>query len=324
MRSALFVDAPQDWVLPMLSALVLDALLIVILLMMVPLGFLRGGLREVCTAAGLLFGILLAEEWSGRWGEWLAGRLDVSTGAAEFIVAVFLVGLSVSLMGYGGTAAFSWRPGPGGRMYGAYIAMLNGLVLIGYLINVVVRTVYGGDTPDLIAEGFVSRALSSGFGWVLLAGAFGVIIATLFGMFVRERVTEPDALYPAAPGSTAPGWQQGTATPGVTSPPHVVADQSTESLPGAPVRIREVRHWEDVPEPVRTRQEYGGEWRQTWPEPKGQGPSLPWEQPPAPRPPTSKRGSGSLRRQEPETPKPTNSRDVLRNWMSDDSTGEKQ
>jgi|GEM_PF-2404507 len=307
----------------MLSALVLDALLIVILLMMVPLGFLRGGLREVCTAAGLLFGILLAEEWSGTWGAWLAGRLDVSVGGARFLVAVCIVGLSLSLMGYGGTAAFSWRPGPGGRMYGAYIALLNGLVLIGYLINAVTATVYGGDTPDLIAKGFVSRALSAGFGWVLLAGAFGAILATLFGMFVRERGTGPEALLPTTSGSPVPGWQSRAATSGGAPPPRVVAEQPTETLPGAPVRIREVRHWEDMPEPARTRQEYGGEWRQTWPDARGQGPSLPWEQQPAPKPPTAKRVSGNLHRQQSGTQKPASSRDVLRDWMSEGDSGEK-
>src|SRR5690625_2441264 len=109
----------------MLPSILLDVLLVVILLMMVPLGFLRGGLREVCTSAGLLFGILVANAWAGTWGTWFSNRLDVKQGAAQFIAGIVIVVLAGAVMGYGGSAAFSYRPGPGGRMYGAYIALFN-------------------------------------------------------------------------------------------------------------------------------------------------------------------------------------------------------
>ena len=303
----------------MLAALVLDVLLIVILLTMIPLGFLRGGLREVCSSAGLLLGILLALNWSDRWGSGFSDRVALSEGTARFLVGITLVVLCTALVGYGGSAAFAYRPGPGGRMYGAFLAMLNGIVFTGFLINAVVNNVYEGQLPDAVQEGYVSRAFSVGFEWVLLVGAFGVLAATVFGMFVRER-SNNEFTYSPPTGQVGPKQSQATqrtAAVPLAAPPAADAEGETEGRAPSPVRIREVRHWED-PSPQRQGQpEYGGGWRQTWPEPKGKGTTLPWEQ----QPPSSERTSGS----DPGQPgrgasKPSSRRDVLRDWMKEESS----
>jgi hypothetical protein len=311
--------APGDWVPFMVSSIVLDALLVIILLMMIPLGFLRGGIREVCTSAGLLFGILLAGQWADRWGSWISGRVDIAEGSAQFLIAIIIVVITAGLIGYGSSAAFSWRPGPGGRMYGAYIALFNGLVLAGFLINTVKDKVYNGDLPNAIDNAFIARALSVGFGWVLLACALGVMAATVFGMFVRERPGEeaayPQAMYgPHQPVVREPAQRTTQAPPSLPQPEP--GGQETEVHPAAPVRIREVRHWEETPEtrPEPTQPGYGGGWRQTWPESKGQGPALPRQERPTPNPPSPKRVSGTLSQDE---QKPANPRDVLRDWMKD-------
>lgn len=307
----------------MVSSIALDALLMIILLMMIPLGFLRGGLREVCTSAGLLFGILLAGEWSDRWGRGLAGRLDIAEGSAQFLVAILIVVITGGLIGYGSSAAFSYRPGPGGRMYGAYIALFNGVVFAGFLINAVVDKVYDGKLPGVIDNGFVARALSTGFGWVLLVCAVGVLFATLFGMFVRERSGD-DAGFPAASyGPHQPAFRpapQSTTNDAAPSTHGEPTGQEPAEHPSAPVRIREVRHWEESAEQQAESPQpgYTGGWRQTWPDVKGHGPVLPWENRPAPKPPSLKRVSGTLRKDE---QKPADSRDVLRDWMKhEDST----
>jgi hypothetical protein len=304
----------------MLSSIVLDALLVVIFLTMIPLGFLRGGLREVCTAAGLLFGILLAGQWADRWGSWFSDRLDIAEGSAQFLVAVFIVVPTAALIGYGGSAAFSYRPGPGGRMYGAYIALFNGLIFAGFLINTVIDKVFDGEVPEAIESSFVSRALSAGFGWVLLACAMGILAATVFGMFVRERPGDEGSYAPGAyaPQQTAvppPAQWSANAPAGQLEPDP--AGQETEVNPSAPVRIREVRHWEDAPQTQAREQQpgYTKGWRQTWPDTKGQGPTLPWEERPAPKPSSPKRVSGPPRT---DSPKPGNPRDVLRDWMKDE------
>lgn len=303
----------------MLAAIVLDVLLVVILLTMIPLGFLRGGLREVCTSAGLLLGILIASNWSGRWGSAMSGQAAVSEGVARFLVAIALVVVSTALVGYGGSAAFAYRPGPGGRMYGAFLALLNGIVFVGFLINVVVAHVYDGQLPNAVQEGYVSRALSVGFEWVLLVGAVAVLIATVFGMFVRERSDEGAIYPPAAYGSAVPEnrqlTQRTTAIP-LDPPIPEVGNADADPRPSRPVRIREVRHWEDQPEEPKPQRDYGGGWRQTWPEPKGKGSAHPWEQTPPTQAPTT-RVSGSPGKGD---QKPPTRREVLRDWMKDESS----
>jgi uncharacterized membrane protein required for colicin V production len=303
----------------MLVAIVLDVLLIVILLTMIPLGFLRGGLREVCSSAGLLLGMLLALNWSDRWGSAISDGIALSEGTGHFLVAIALVVLCTAVLGYGGSAAFAYRPGPGGRMYGAFLAMLNGIVFTGFLINAVINDVYEGQLPNAVQEGYVSRALSVGFEWVLLVGALSVLAATVFGMFVRERSDDEFAYSPPA-GQVTPEQPQSTrrtsAIP-LAAPPAGDAEGETGGRAPSPVRIREVRHWED-PSPQRQGQpEYGGGWRQTWPEPKGKGTALPWEQ----QPPSPERSS----RPNPPPPgkgaqKPPSRRDVLRDWMKEESS----
>lgn len=295
----------------MVAALLLDGFLIVILLMMIPLGFLRGGLREICTSAGLLFGILLAGEWAERWGTWVSGRIDITEGAAQFLITVSLVVVSTALVGYGGSAAFTYRPGPGGRMYGAFLAMLNGIVFAGFLINSVIDLVYDGDSPDAIDDGFVSRALSAGFGWVLLAAFAGILGATVFGMFVRERPEDDFAYVPASTPATSRPQQSSPAPVGETQ--ELPAQPATgENRPSQPMRIREVRHWESDEPPQR--EDFGKEWGQTWPNPRKQGSAFPWEQQPTQQQPSPKRVPGTQRRESPGRDR----RDVLRDFVQDD------
>lgn len=304
----------------MVSAIVLDALLVLILLMMIPLGFLRGGLREVSTSAGLLLGILLAGEWAGSWGGWVADRTGADTGLSRFVVSLLVVVLTTALIGYGGSAAFAYRPGPGGRMYGAFLAFLNGTVFAGFLINTVVRDVYDGALPDAVKSAFVSRSLSVGFEWVLLVAALGILAATVFGMLVRERSEEeiPFSVGQYGPPRPDPLQQtQKTAAVPLNEPRSVNPEPPREIRPSSPVRIKEVRHWEDQPETsTQGQRDYAGGWRQTWPEPPGSATPLPWEQQRTPKrapsaPPKSQQ-------------KPKSQRDVLRDWMKDESSRDDQ
>lgn len=286
----------------MLTSLVLDALLVLIVLMMVPLGFLRGGLRELSTSAALLLGILMADHWADRWSTVLTRWTTMGEGAARFAMAVLIVVVITGFVGYGGSAAFSWRPGPGGRGYGAYLALLNAMVFIGFIINRYIRDIFDGRVPETIDRAWVSRALSVGFEWILLFGTIGILIATVFGMFVRERGDDEE--FVAGPAPEEPyhvRYEPPRAQVRPLNDPEET--QVSQPVPPKPVRIREVRHWEDETPQRPPESTYGSGWRQTWPEDR-QGPARP-HQPGAPSP------------GKPEAARPSsgNQRDVLRDWM---------
>jgi hypothetical protein len=285
----------------MLTSLVLDALLILIVVMMVPLGFLRGGLRELSTSAALLLGILMAGEWAERWATLLTRWTDMGEASARFAMSATIVVVITGLVGYGGSAAFSWRPGPGGRGYGAYLALLNALVFIGYLINVYIDTIFDGQVPETIDRAYLSRALSVGFEWVLLAGTLGILGATLFGMLVRERGDDPDMTYGPTPEDMYHVRYE-PPRPNVRPLNDPEETQVAAELPAKLVRIREVRHWEDEAAGRPRENAYGSGWRQTWPDDQQPTSRSETPAPPAKRPDSRPASSG-------------NQRDVLRDWM---------
>lgn len=285
----------------MLTSLVLDALLVLIVVMMVPLGFLRGGLRELSTSAALLLGILMAGEWADRWAGPLARWTGLGDASARFAMSAAIVAGLTALVGYGGSAAFTWKPGPGGRAYGAYLALLNALVFIGFLINTYIATIFEGRVPETIERAYLSRALSVGFEWVLLAGTVGILGATLFGIIVRERGSEPD-FTPSPRPEDMYHVRYEPPRPQIRPLNDPEETQVAAELPPKPVRIREVRHWEDEPATRPPEGSYGSGWRQTWP---------------GDQQPTGRSGSPASQARKPE-PRPTSSssqREVLRDWM---------
>ena len=240
-----------------MGALVLDFLLVIIFLMMIPIGFYRGGLRELCVSGALMLGILLAGEWAGRWSALYERMFGWSEPTATFAMGATIAFGVTALIGYGGSSVLAYQPGPGGRLYGAYLALFNGMVVAGFLINLYMEHIAPETDDESIVTGIVARTLSKDFGWVLLVATFGVGIATVFGMFVRERSPE------------LPSWQpqQNLYQPPTQTKPYRVEDDDQRTAAGPPVRIREVNDWKADAESARPDpSKYGSGWRQTWPD----------------------------------------------------------
>jgi len=297
----------------MLEALALDSLLILILLLLFPIGLYRGGLREVCSAAGVLLGLIVAQQWADRWGIWVAETTGIDDGVSRFMVAVAVLVLFAGLIGYAAASAFTYAPGPGGRLYGGLIALVTGVLFLGALIQFVATYLYDGVYPDLIRRGFVARTLSVGFDWVLLAVSAVVLLATILGMIVRERETD-EVLIEVPRDSTAairrPAVVPAMAPEPVTLDPARAEPGKEESIAStATVKIREVRHWEEPTPP--TMEDLQSGWSRTWPssvtaETKGPGP----------------RPGGAVKRVPPAAsarPAPQTSEEaVIRDWLAED------
>lgn len=241
-----------------MGSLVLDFLLVIIFLMMVPIGFYRGGLRELCVSGGLLLGILMSQQWGENWSDLLVRIFRMSEGGAAFLMSVVITFGITGLLGYGGSSSFNYKPGPGGRLYGAYLALFNAMITAGYLINLYAAFIVPASNTDPVTNGIIARSLSDGFGTVLLVATIGVGFATIFGMFLRERTDD------------IAEWQSPSTTlyqrPTDTRPYNTVVEDPQAKVSSEPVRILEVRSWEESQEAARPDPStYGSGWRQTWP-----------------------------------------------------------
>lgn len=274
----------------MFQSILLDGLIVLIVLMLVAIGYHRGGMRELCTAVGILFGSRLADAWAGRWGNWLTDQVDISEGSARFIVWVTVVAIATVICGYGTSLAFFSRPGPGGRLYGALLGVLNGIVLISFVLDAMRRYLHDGALPEVVEKSHVARVMVEQFGWILLGIAAVIVLATAFGFLIRDQEPEstlapyapPRASGPAAASPTSTSARRPTASPRVAplmdpAPKSTVASIPEPAETTEPLRVREVRHWEEPVEP-NPRTAFGSGWSQTWPvSSPGNEVKTPWE-----------------------------------------------
>ncbi len=180
----------------MTSSLLLDGLLLLIVLLFIPIGLWRGGVREAVVAGSILLGGALAAAWARPWGDDLANQLDLRPQAARFVVAVVaLLGVTLCIGYVGGAALRPGPPGPLGRVVGGVLAGVNGLLLLGYGLGFLDQYMLERTSVPLLTDGFVTRFLLHQFGWLLLALValiLSVILtAVLFPLARDDRVDEP-------------------------------------------------------------------------------------------------------------------------------------
>jgi uncharacterized membrane protein required for colicin V production len=249
------LTAERDCDLSMIESILLDLLLVLIVLLMMAIGIYRGGLREAFSAAGIILGVLLAQEWSGRWGNWIGGNTNLSDGGARFAVAVGLLVVVTAAVGYGVGSSFNYHPGPGGRMFGAVLGAGGALIAIAYVLTWLRIDLFDGDEPDVLADTYIARYLDGDAGSVLLAISGAIVIGAMFGSFVRERQDVEDEPAPVA----------GPPRPAVTreQAPDKVEPSVVETQQSMPVQVRPSRHWEDRAGSMPQRADR--EWSNTWP-----------------------------------------------------------
>jgi hypothetical protein len=314
----------------MIDSLVLDALLVLILALLVPIGVYRGGIREGFTSAGLLLGVALSAEWAVKWGDWVADNSRLAEGATRFLISISLLAVTTISIGYGSAAAFAYRPGPGGRLYGAILAATNGVVFLSYVFDYVITFLYDGERPALITESYLARTLALGTGLILLICVGLVALATAFGFIAREKA-EDEIMGVDSPELHARGqWRRvNRRRAGATA--HGVDKVEPKELPGArsepvggplveptlPVYIREVRHWEREPASAPGADLPTSGWSRTWPAGSvNEDVQLPWSRP-SPRPAKNARSHVGQARSRPNQTSPGS--EVLQDWLRSDS-----
>ncbi len=255
----------------MIESILLDLLLILTLILLAAIGAYRGGLREAFSAAGVAVGALIAIEWTGHWGGWLADSTNLSDGGARFAVSVSCLVIVTALVGYGVGGTFNYHPGAGGRMFGFLLGIGGGLVAISYVLTWIREELYSGDEPDIIREAYVARYLDGDAGSMLLLVAGTVVIGALLGSMVRERDDD------LAAGQEWTGVQAGTPSQRIASDTiDKVESPAVERHLTTPVQVQPRRTWDD--RSGNLPQQADRQWSTTWP---SDAPGVPPEERPS-------------------------------------------
>lgn len=240
----------------MIESIFLDILLILIMLLMMAIGAYRGGMREAFSAAGVVLGVLLAQEWSRFWGGWIGQNTNLSDGGGQLTVSVALLIVAALSVGYGVGTAFNYHPGPGGRMFGVVLAAGGAVVAISYVLTWLRVYVFNGVEPEIVGDTYLARYLDGDAGLVLLIVSGAIIGSALFGSIVRERDDEQmaDEQLPVA------GHRRSA---NVMPAPDKVEPREDQRHQSSPVQVRSPKQWEDRAGDLPSSRD--SQWSNTWP-----------------------------------------------------------
>jgi uncharacterized membrane protein required for colicin V production len=228
--------------------LVLDVLLILLIALFTPIGYWRGPVKELLVTLGVLFGILLADFWARPWGRDLSDLTDLTDGSGAFIVAMSFLVASTFILGYGFGAAL----GPAyhskeARLLGAFIAALNGTLLLSFALQYVRLYLLSDANEESLDDSFVSQFLLDQIGWVLMFTAIVAVPTLLYILISGRRAYEliyEDDDYDVMPVPAVAYDRRRTANAATaTLPPRV---------PGPP-NERDARTYKTEPEPRQRR-----------------------------------------------------------------------
>lgn len=196
-------------------SLAITGVVALVLLLLAWVGAWRDIQRGLLALVATFFGIVLSSLWGERWGNQLAAQLDVASAPIVFMISSLLLASVALLIGYGGgillppaPRSLSWQR----RAAGGALGLLNGIVLIGYLLQYSTHNNPG--FAELIAEATPVQLLYDGVPLLLLISALvgsALIIGKQIILSLRRRKVPPAP--PNLPSARPP------ATPLAGTPP---------------------------------------------------------------------------------------------------------
>lgn len=168
--------------------LTLDILLVVLVLLFAPIGYMRGPVKELLVSLGVVFGALSVEYWARPWGRDLDFYFDTGDDPGAFIVAMsFLMGATF-IGGYGlGLLIAPWTFSIRGRALGAVISALNGALLVSFSLQYVRLFLLSDANEEALEESFAVSVLMNQVGWILLGAIILTPIVIVYGLITHRK-----------------------------------------------------------------------------------------------------------------------------------------
>lgn len=168
--------------------LTLDILLVVLVLLFAPIGYMRGPVKELLVTLGVAFGALSVEFWARPWGRDLDYYFDTGDDPGAFVVAMaFLMG-STFIAGYGlGLLMAPWTFTVRGRAAGALISMLNGALLVSFSLQYVRLFLLSDANEEALEKSYSVSFLLNQVGWIMLGALLLVPVAIIYCLITGRR-----------------------------------------------------------------------------------------------------------------------------------------
>jgi len=169
--------------------LVLDILLVLLILLLTPIGFWRGPVKELFVTLGILFGVLISDYWARPWGNDLADMTSLTSGAGSFLVAMIFLITSTFVLGYGlGATLAPARHNTITRVLGAGVAALNGALVLSFALQYIRLFLLSDINEESLDKSAVTRFLLNDIGWILLIAAIIAIPVLIYVLATGYRV----------------------------------------------------------------------------------------------------------------------------------------
>jgi len=188
------------------ATLVLDLLLVAIVLLFVPIGVFRGGVKEALTGGAVLLGGAGASASAISWGDDVADVIGIQRASARFLIAAASLAMATVLLGYGaGFALGRTSPSLPGRVLGGILAAGNGAMLVAFTLAAVEQHLLNRPGASTLDDGIVAGVFLRHFGWVLLAVGIAGLGGIVGGVVLDRLSPDPETVVIGAAGPPVAG-----------------------------------------------------------------------------------------------------------------------